>query len=49
MFRNFKVESIAIRQPPESPFSKGDLRNSPLIKRASKKSPLEKGARGLFM
>src|SRR3990167_2552814 len=39
MFRNFKVRSIAIRQPPESPFSKGDLRNSPLIK----------GVRGLFV
>jgi len=39
MYRNFKVESIAVRQPPESPFSKGDFRNSPLIK----------GARGLFM
>ena len=38
MFRNFKVRSIAGRQPPESPFIKGDLRNSPLIK----------GARGLF-
>src|SRR3990170_6328928 len=36
-------------QPPESPFSKGDLRNSPLIKGASKNSPLIKGARGLFV
>ena len=39
MFRNFKVRRIAIRQPPESPFSKGDVKNSPLIK----------GARGLFL
>jgi|GEM_PF-5244607 len=39
MYRNFKVRSIAIRQPPEAPFIKGDLR----------KSPLEKGARGLFV
>jgi hypothetical protein len=34
MFRNFKVRNIAARQPPESPFSKGDLRKSPLIKGA---------------
>src|SRR3990172_9554032 len=32
MYRNFKLRSIAIRQPPESPFINGDLRNSPLIK-----------------
>ena len=38
MYRNFKVCIIATGQPPESPFSNGDLRKSPLIK----------GARGLF-
>ena len=37
MYRNFKVCIMATKQPPESPFSKGDLRKSPLIK----------GARGL--
>jgi len=39
MLREFKVGSIEVRQPPESPFSKGDLTKSPLIK----------GARGLFL
>ncbi|OHC06651.1 MAG: hypothetical protein A3J92_02925 [Planctomycetes bacterium RIFOXYC2_FULL_41_27] len=35
---NSKFVTWYIKQPPESPFSKGDLKNSPLIK----------GARGLF-
>ena len=38
MYRNFNVCIIATGQPPESPFSNGDLRKSPLIK----------GARGVF-
>ena len=34
MYRNFKVCIMATKQPPESPFSKGDLRKSSLVKGA---------------
>jgi len=46
MFRNFKVCIIAIGQPPESPFSKGDLRKS-INKGGPKEIPINKGGEGV--
>ena len=39
MYRNFKVCIMATKQPPESPFSKGDLRKSSSYERENLKIP----------
>ena len=46
MLREFKVGSIEVRQPPESPFIKGDLTEF-FLEKWDLKIPLNKGGKGV--